>query len=326
MIDFRTTLQPPPAPFQIGHRDRLLLLGSCFTEHIGARLAAHRFHALLNPFGIVYNPLSIAEGLRRLWRADRPFTRRELAEQGGLWHSWAHHGAFSRPHPAAALEAMNAAYHAGAAQLRQAQCLLLTLGSAQVFQLRHNGRIVANNHKAPAALFDERRLTQREILRALIPILQQIAAEKPDFKVILTVSPVRHLRHGLVENQRSKAELLLACEALARALPFAHYFPAYELLLDDLRDYRFYAADMIHPSDTAVDYIWQRFEGSYFAESTRQLNAQIAKLNAALQHRPFQPDSPAHRQFRQQQHAAALALQKAHPYLDLSEAIAHFSA
>lgn len=324
MPSFRTEFPVHRANFSIDHQHPLLLVGSCFTEHMGARLTAAKFPVAVNPFGIVYNPASVARSLERLWASSQPFPEAEVFENQGLWHSWDHHGHFSQPDRTTMLEGLNRAYAASAQQLRRTQRLLLTFGTADVFSLTGTGQIVANNHKMPAASFQQRRLEVDEIVRDVAVILQKIIAEQPDFQVILTVSPVRHLRAGAVENQRSKATLVLACAALCERLPFATYFPAYELLLDDLRDYRFYAADMVHPSEVAVHYIWQHFADTFFAPATQRLMARIEQVRLAARHRPFHPDSPQHRTFTQAQLAAIADLTAAYPSLDFTAEIAHF--
>jgi lysophospholipase L1-like esterase len=316
MESFRTALKPQPAPFGIAHSAHTLLVGSCFTEHIGARLAACKFRTLTNPFGIVYNPVSIAACLKRLAENARPFGAGELFEHDGLWHSPEHHGRFSKPGMQETLDGLNAALHEAAVFLKKTDRLLLTLGTADVFESQQTGRVVANNHKLPAALFRERRLSVSETTDALAAMLQQLHDLNPGLRIVLSVSPVRHLRGGAVANQRSKATLILACEALVRQFDFAFYFPAYELLLDDLRDYRFYAADMIHPSETAVEYIWQFFSDTFFDDETKRLNMRIEKIAAAARHRPFKPDTEAHRAFARAQLEAIENLKKEWPGLD----------
>ena len=293
-------------------------MGSCFTEHIGAKLAEHKFQVLNNPFGIVYNPISMAQGLERLVAGDQAFTQEALFENAGLWHSWLHHGRFSQPDPEAALAGINQAYQEAVSFLKQTKVLLLTFGTADVFLRTENGQIVANNHKMPAAGFTTRRLSVEEIVTNTLRALQQVKAQNPELQVVLTVSPVRHLRGGLVENQRSKATLVLACAEICVQMPEVHYFPAYELVLDDLRDYRFYAADMLHPSAVAIDYVWQFFVETYLSEKTKQLNARIAKIRAAAQHRPFHAQTPEHQAFVRAQRAAIEALQQEIPDLDFS--------
>ncbi|MBC7775525.1 MAG: GSCFA domain-containing protein [Phycisphaerae bacterium] len=318
---FRTALTATSPPFQINHDHKMLLLGSCFTAHIGQKLTDLKFHAFTNPFGIVYNPVSMAHCLERILAGDQPFAEAELFENAGLWHSWEHHGRFSKPDKSEALEGINAAYLQASEYLKNTDFLLLTFGTSDVFALRETGQVVANNHKMPAALFAPRRLSVSEIVERTLTVLQKIKSVAylkgvPHFKVILTVSPVRHLRNGLVQNQRSKAALLLACEEICAQLDYAHYFPAYELLLDDLRDYRFYAADMVHPSEVAVDYVWQFFSDTFFDEKTRRLNERIEKIQAAAQHRPFHPDTEQHRTFLRTQMEAISRLKQEMPGLD----------
>jgi hypothetical protein len=314
MHEFRTVLPAQQAPFQISHQDKLLLVGSCFTEHIGARLAARKFQTSINPFGIVYNPVSIARCLERLSVGNKPFVEEDLVENGGLWHSWEHHSRFSAPDQAQTLAGINVAYRQAAQQLNSANRLLLTLGTAAVFTLLTSGQVVANNHKIPASAFHSKQLSVGEVTETLGAILAKMTATNPNLQIILSVSPLRHLRNGMVENQRSKAVLLLACADLCRQLPNTHYFPAYELLLDDLRDYRFYAADMIHPTDVAVDYIWEYFSKMFFSKETDVLITAIEKILAGAQHRPFHPDTEQHKDFLAAQSKAIAALKKILPW------------
>ncbi|MCB9053415.1 MAG: GSCFA domain-containing protein [Lewinellaceae bacterium] len=317
MQNYQTLVPLPEYPFRIGYQDHILSLGSCFAEHIGRRLADHHFYSLLNPYGILYNPLSIAQGLQRLLQ-DAPFQQSGLLEHQGLWHSFFHHGAFSHPGREEALERINAAYRRAQGFLLTANRMILTLGTAYVFTYRPSGEVVANCHKLPGTAFERRRLTPREVIAAMEPVLYELKNRQPELEVILTVSPVRHLRDGLVENQRSKAVLLLACSELSRQLPFAHYFPSYEIQMDELRDYRFYAPDLIHPSDVAIDHIWQRFGQAFFDGPTRQLMQRIGKVIAASSHRPFHPASEPHQRFLQQQLEIIAQLEQEFPFLNLN--------
>lgn len=320
MQTFRTVLLPEKPLFGINHSHTTLCIGSCFTEHIGGRLAAGKFPVLLNPFGIVYNPVSMADCLEKLLTGTG-FSEAELVENQGLWHSWAHHGHFSKPDRAAALAAMNGAADRAAQFLKKTNRLLLTLGTATVFALRETGQIVANCHKMPTQIFAKRRLAVAEIADGLTAALQKLRAQNPDLQVVLTVSPVRHLRDGFAENQRSKAACLLACADICERLPFAHYFPAYELVLDDLRDYRFFEADMVHPNGQAIEYVWQSFGEAFFGPETKSLLARIEKIAAAARHRPFNPDTPQHRAFAEAQLEAIEKLAAAFPGMDfLAEA------
>jgi hypothetical protein len=317
MRSFRTVFEVGAADCTISHHNGIAALGSCFAEHIGGRLQAYKFRVALNPFGILYNPASIAGALERL-RSGRPYEAGELFLHQGLWHSFDHHGRYSFPDREQALEKINADLRDGAVALRQADRLLLTLGTAGVFVVQKTGRIAANCHKLPGDTFERRRMSVSEIADCLSPVFEQMKSESPDLRIVLTVSPVRHLREGFIENQRSKAALLLAVEELCRSYDFAHYFPAYELLMDDLRDYRFYEADMVHPSPAAVDYIWEQFAGSYFTEETRRIIGAVQKLRTAAAHRPFHPDSAAHRTFVERTLADMSELERQHPFLDFS--------
>ncbi len=312
MPNFRTILPSTPSASQITHQSQLLLLGSCFTEHIGEKLTERKFNTHTNPFGIVYNPISMVQCLERISAGNQGFTAETLFENAGLWHSWEHHGRFSKPDKNEALEGINAEYQTAVEHLKKTDLLLLTFGTADVFTLRETGKVVANNHKMPAALFASRRLSVSEIVDRTVQAIERVA----NVQVILTVSPVRHTRNGLIENQRSKATLILACEEICKQLDYVQYFPAYELLLDDLRDYRFYAADMIHPSEVAVDYVWEVFSATYFSEKTRQLNERIEKIRAAAQHRPYHPKTEQHQAFARAQLAAIDALKLEMPGLN----------
>ncbi|MEQ1747272.1 MAG: GSCFA domain-containing protein [Saprospiraceae bacterium] len=324
MKTFRTTMPMHRASFGIAHTDQLLLVGSCFTEHIGERLEAGKFQALTNPNGIVYNPVSIARSLIALQNAVFD-PENAVFEYQGLWHSWKHHGRFSHPDRETALQNFATAHAHAAVFLKKTNRLLLTLGTADVFTLRETGQVVANNHKVPADRFEQRRLSVAETTDVLEQALSSLHTANPALRVVLTVSPVRHLRAGLVDNQRSKAVLVLACAELCQRLEFVHYFPAYELLLDDLRDYRFYAADMLHPSGAAVDYIWEYFTETFFLPQTQNLLERIGKITTAARHRPFHPGSAEHRAFTAQQIEHVRQLCAEHPRLDFSEEITVFS-
>lgn len=270
-------------------------MGSCFAEQVGAKFQEGKFPTVINPYGILYNPVSLATGLSRLL-GNPPFGEKDLFEHGGLWHSWMHHGRYSSPSREAALVMMNNHLAEARRHLASAKMLIITLGTAGIYQLKETGEVVANCHKVPAAAFRRRRLSVAEVENTLAEALSNLKEQYPNLLVLLTVSPIRHLRDGLLENQRSKAALLLAAEKLAEA-SLVEYFPSYEILLDELRDYRFYKADMAHPNDVAVDYIWQRFQEAYFHEKTTIDYSRVMKIVKGFQHRPLHPDTAAHRAF-----------------------------
>jgi GSCFA family len=285
-MKFRTELPLSKADFDINYQTPTLGIGSCFVENIGKKMTTRRLPFYQNPFGIVYNPVSMAAQLDILM-GEKRFVESDLVELNGLFHSWLHHGFYSENSVAATLEKINAAIEEARTFLGTTKYLFLTFGSATVFQLKSSGEIVVNCHKVPAAYFDRRRLSTREIVNAFMPILEKLAAQLPDLQIIMTVSPIRHLRDGLIENNLSKATLLLAADELVQKFPNVSYFPAYELVMDDLRDYRFFNRDMMHPTEQAIDYVWKFFSDTYFLEETKKAVQKIEKINAMQAHRPL---------------------------------------
>lgn len=318
MSTFRTEFRIPHAGFEIQHHHGIVALGSCFTEHIGVRLSSLKFKVNLNPFGILYHPLAIAGALQRLSN-PQPYSTEDLELYNGLWHSFDHHGRFNHPNPSEALRIINAELACGAAAMQTVDYLLLTFGTATVYTLKQTGKLVANCHKFPGSSFDRSRLSVDEIVDAYVPIFEQFNQSRPNGQIILTVSPVRHLREGFVENQRSKATLILAAEALCHRFSFVSYFPAYELVVDDLRDYRFYAADMVHPAPMAIDYIWEQWMDVYFGAHTRQLVHAIEKIQKGVAHRPFHAGSDGHLGFIQKLNQEMDALEARCPFVGFSE-------
>lgn len=315
MPTFRTELPIPKFSFQLDHHDHILCLGSCFAQHLGARLQTAKFITLVNPFGVLYNPVSLGNILRDGLKG-RIFSPADLWEFQGRWYSLDHHGQFQAPHAEALLLHIGSAMASLTAFTSKCNRLLLTLGTAHVWEWRDTGKVVGNCHKLPGSFFQRRRLTVEETYTSLIEPLKQLKAENPGLEVVLTVSPVRHLRDGAIENQRSKATLLLAAAAMEEQLPFVHYFPAYELLMDDLRDYRFYGPDLLHPSEVAIDYIWSYLEQGLFSEATRNLLTRIMALRRSAAHRPLDPGSKAHQQFIHRQLTLLNELEADYPSLN----------
>lgn len=315
-MKFRTEITPRSFPDEarIGYTNRILALGSCFADEMAARLQRLKFTCTANPTGVLFNPASIAATIGTF--ADlQPVQRDELSCNGDVWFHFGFHGSFADTDPDAMLTRLNGARQAGAAALTAADRILLTFGTAWVFERK--GRIVANCHRRPAAEFVRRRLTVEEIVIAYNALLQGPLAGK---QVILTVSPVRHLADGLEGNAVSKAVLRLAAEELAGSHPHVRYFPAYEILLDDLRDYRFYGEDLVHPAPQAVEYVWEKFAAAALTPEARQLTDEVEKIVAATAHRPQLPDSEAYRAFCRRQLARIDAL----PQMDWREERAHF--
>jgi hypothetical protein len=316
---FRTILQHKPSPFQISHQGGVLCIGSCFAEHIFERLNSFKFSTLLNPFGIIFNPISIAKSLEILLDENRLFEKKDLFQHLGGWHSFQHHGSFSNPREELVLEKINNALLEARVFLKKAEFLVLTFGTSNVFVSEKTGQVVANCHKVPQKYFIHKKLSSDEIIVTLDDVFRKIARAFPHLKIITTVSPVRHIRDGLVANQVSKAKLLVALDNLASLHSNLAYFPSYEIMMDDLRDYRFYKKDLIHPNEMAVDYIWDFFSKTFFTEKTMELNAKLEKINLAQTHRPFHPESEEHLKFKKNQLVKIEELEKGFPFLDLGK-------
>jgi GSCFA family len=315
-MKLRTELPTLRAAFDINHQISTLGIGSCFVENIGDKMEKRRFPFHQNPFGIVYNPLSIAAQLDVLM-TQKKFVESDLAEINGLYHSWLHHGAFSEETVEGTLNGINSAIDKARLFLKTTNRLFLTFGSATVYQLKTTQEVVANCHKAPPPYFDRRRLSTTEIVAAFLPVFEKLSAQSVDLQIILTVSPIRHLRDGLIENNLSKATLLLAADELAQKFPNVTYFPAYELVMDDLRDYRFFERDMMHPTAQAVDYIWDYFSHTYFSEATRNVIREVEKINAMQAHRPINgQDTEGVKKFQQTLALKIKDLEKRFPFLD----------
>ncbi len=314
-MTFRTELPRSKAGFDINFQTPTLGIGSCFVENIGEKMSARRLPFLQNPFGIVYNPLSMAAQLGVLL-SEKQFSEADLTEINGLFHSWLHHGFYSENTVLATLEKINASINNARFFLKKTKRLFLTFGTATVFQLKNTGEVVANCHKAPPQYFDRRRLSTVEIVETFLPILEKISTQNTDLQIIITVSPIRHLRDGLIENNLSKATLLLAAAELTQKLPNISYFPAYELIMDDLRDYRFFEADMMHPTAQAIDYVWQFFTETYFSEETKIVVKEVEKINAMQAHRPLKgADTEGVKRFQENLTVKINELEKRFPFL-----------
>ena len=291
-MSFFTEIQIPEFSDQMDYSKSMMLFGSCFSENIGQKLLDLKFDVDMNPFGILYNPESIANSLRILLE-KRVFTEDNLFQDQGLWNSFYHHSRFSDVDQEAALEKINCRISSSHEFLKKADFLVITFGTAWVYELRKTGQIVSNCHKIPAAEFNRFRLEVSHIDNVYTELLEQIRRFNPDLKVIFTVSPVRHWKDGAVENQISKATLLLAIEQLIKGFgnQACSYFPSYELMMDELRDYRFYAEDMLHISAVAVDYIFERFSKVLITKDSVDISKKVMKVRKAFGHRPVNPNT-----------------------------------
>ncbi|MBN8700183.1 MAG: GSCFA domain-containing protein [Chitinophagales bacterium] len=330
-MEFHLDFTPRPFAQKISHRHKLLLIGSCFTEQIGTKLAHHKFGTLDNPNGILFNPVSIARSVSS-YIQNKQYAKEDLFYQNECWNSWEHHSRFSHPDADTCLQRINASQRKAHVFLKEADWLLITLGSAFVYELpspQEEGlgvrSVVANCHKVPTDKFNKRLLPVEEVVSGLQTMIDELRAFNPGLKIIFTISPVRHLRDGFVENNRSKATLIHAVHQLTATNDHSFYFPAYELIIDDLRDYRFFAEDMVHPNYAATNYVWEKFIAACIDEDSQALMKEIAVIMAARNHKPFNPDSEQHRKFLQANLERLHRLNDQHPYIDFSEEAAFFS-
>ncbi len=323
MMEFRLALTPREFEYKINHNHSLFLAGSCFTEQIGAKLSYHKFKTIDNPHGILFNPISIAHSISA-YIQKKMYTSDDLFFENELWGSWDHHTRFSNINKEDCLNKINESQSRAHAFLKTADWLMITLGSSFVYELS-SSRVVANCHKVPADKFKKRLLSSEAIQSALKKMLDELKEFNPSIKVIFTISPVRHLRDGFIENNRSKANLINAVHELVNEASSLFYFPSYELIIDDLRDYRFFAEDMVHPNYAATNYVWEKFIDSSIDEPSKKIMKEIAAINIARNHKPFNPTSKQHQQFLDTYRKKVLQLTEAFPYLDMSEEFDYFS-
>ena len=323
-MDFQLPISLGALPQPIRYGDKILLMGSCFTEHIGEALRDWKFDILQNPNGILFDASSVASSLLS-YIEPRRYTADDLVFLNELWQSWQHHSIFSGVDRDAVVGEINASQQRAHAFLKQADWLIITLGSAFSYRLVDGGQPVANCHRAPGKVFVKHLMTIEEIETALDGCLYQLRYFNPGLKVIFTVSPVRHIRDGVVENNRSKARLLESVHHLVNKFDRLYYFPAYELVIDVLRDYRFYDIDMVHPNYPATQYVLEKFTEYGIDATSRPLMEELRKLVTARRHRPMHPSTGAHQRFMREQYEKAAALAAQYSFLDLSEELMYFS-
>lgn len=320
-MNFRTEVGLPVGQIQIGYTHRLLLLGSCFADSIGSKLTENKFMVDVNPYGTLYNPISIAKALAEIEKG-KVYVREDLYFYRGQWHSPMHHSVFSHEDPDVCLQRINERILKAREWLRQLDVAFITLGSSYYYTDRKSGLVVGNCHKRPDRDFIRKRMSDSDSLREVLKqIVATLTAFNPQVQVIFTVSPIRHLRDGLHANQVSKGLLLAALDEdnLSEFGNQVYYFPAYEILLDELRDYRFYADDMAHPSPLAVAYIWDCFVRSYLDASALSLLSEWQGVLRGLQHRPVRPASDEYKSFLKQLVLKIERLKEKYPNLDVQK-------
>lgn len=322
-MEFQVPIHIKPITPPVQHQDKLLLMGSCFTEHIGRHLADVKFNVLQNPSGILFEPIGVCNSLVS-YMEDKRYTTADLFTLNEAWHSWMHHSRYSNAVMEDALEEINQSQAEAHRYLKEADWLIITLGSAFVYKLKETGRPVVNCHKAPAQQFTKHLSTIEEIVTMLDGTIYRLFQFNPKVKVIFTISPVRHIRDGVVDNNRSKARLVEAVHHLVDKFDRLYYFPAYELVIDVLRDYRFYDLDMVHPNYQATQFVLEHFSASCMTEETRQLAEEVRKVTLARRHKPFNAASSQHRKFLQSLAEKARELMRLYPWIDFSEELDYF--
>ncbi|ULQ54268.1 GSCFA domain-containing protein [Flavihumibacter fluvii] len=314
-------IKGPETPIE--YTDPLLLVGSCFTEHIGGRLADLKFKVLQNPHGILFDPISVCKSLTSYIEPEK-YTAKDLFFYNELWQSWSHHSRYSGIAQEAVLARINAGQSVAHEFLASAKWLVITLGTSYSYRLVENGMPVANCHRAPAQWFNKHLCGIDETVAALDNMLYRLFKFNPGIRVIFTVSPVRHVRDGVVENNRSKARLLESVHHLVGKFNRLYYFPSYELLIDVLRDYRFYDIDLVHPNYQATEFVLEKFNEHYINPAAYPIMEQVQQILMARKHKAFQPETQAHRNFLHTYAEKIRQMQVNYPYLDFAEEGAYF--
>ena len=339
-MQFQLPIEIKALPKRISYQEKILLMGSCFTEHIGDELEELKFRVLQNPNGILFDPSSVCRSLIS-YIQNRQYTEADLFLLNEVWHSWQHHSRFSNINAKECLRIINESQNRAHTFLNEADWIIITLGtsfsyclsdlagsskaSPSIFMEKGQGGEVANCHRAPAQWFNKQLLEIDEIITMLEDCCQRLLKFNPKLNIIFTISPVRHIRDGIIENNRSKARLIEAVHNLVSKSDHLHYFPAYELLIDVLRDYRFYDIDLVHPNYMATEFVLDKFAEACIDPEAQQLMQEIKKIVIAGKHKAFQPETNAHRQFLLLHFEKTKALQTKYPFLDLKKELAYFS-
>lgn len=312
-------MQADPSADKISHHEKILLIGSCFANNIGSKLQKYKFQADINPFGILYNPISIAQNLLSAAYMQEADPEKIVQGNGRFFH-YDFHSEISGSSEMECLQKAHKSIQNTHGLLDQLDYLFISLGTAWAYELKGLGSVVANCHKLPANNFKKVLLKQDQIEKKLTTLIETFQTKYPDLKIIFTLSPVRHVKDGLHENQVSKSILMLVVHSLTQQYSTCSYFPSYEIMMDDLRDYRYYADDLIHPSKLALDYIWKYFSETYFSIATFQLVDEIHKINRDLSHKAFHPKTEEHQKFLQKLEGRIKRLSRKHN-LDFSKEI-----
>ncbi|MEO6134557.1 MAG: GSCFA domain-containing protein [Ginsengibacter sp.] len=322
-MDFILPFRIKPFPFTISYRDKIILIGSCFSEEIGYKMKSLKFDVLQNPNGILYHPISICQSLSSTIE-NKKQTEKDIFEFNGLWHSWQHHSIFSGVDKNEVLDTINQAQSTAHNLLKKSTYLVITFGSAFYYQLKNDKRAVANCHKAPADWFEKFLMPVDSIIDDTKNILSLLNEFNPGLKIIFTVSPVRHVKDGVIENNRSKARLIEAIHSIIEATDNCFYFPSYELVTDILRDYRFYKNDLVHPNETAIEYVFEKFCEAAINAEEKEIMTKVQSIIHAVEHKPFSKESAPFQKFAGAQIKIIEHLQDQFPSIDLSSEKKYF--
>ncbi|HEY4877279.1 MAG TPA: GSCFA domain-containing protein [Puia sp.] len=323
-MNFMLDVQINSPEKKINYRDPVMLVGSCFTEHIGNNLQELKFEILQNPNGILFDPQSVSSSIISYINSKK-YSENDLIYLNELWQSWNHHSVFSNIDKGKCLQAINDSQEKAHQFLKKSKWLIVTLGSSFSYRLKENNQPVANCHRAPAQLFDKHLMTIEEINSALDNYVHQLFQFNPNIRIIFTVSPVRHIRDGVIDNNRSKARLIECVHHLVNKFDNIYYFPTYELVIDVLRDYRFYDIDMVHPNYQATEFVLQKFVQYYVDEESTLLMEEIKKIVIARKHKAFNPSINAHKKFLKDHFAKVALLKSKHSFLNFEEELSYFS-
>ena len=296
MLSLRSEVFPDFFKKKIDYSKNVAFIGSCFTENIGQQLLETKIPCIINPFGILYNPKSVSNALKHILN-KRYFTKDELVFFNEKWISFSHHGIYSGMDKDEVLFKINSVIDRGNQFLKVTNILFITFGTAWVYFYKQTGKIVANCHKMPSKEFEHQLLQPHAIIEDYNLLLAKLKEFNKNLEIVFTISPVRHWKDGAVNNQLSKSNLFVAVHELVKKYDFVHYFPSYEIMMDDLRDYRFYADDMFHPSKLAIDYIWEKFSQTFLSEKAIKISKQVEKLKKNMEHRVFYPKTEAYKKF-----------------------------
>jgi hypothetical protein len=295
-------------------------LGTCFAENIASYFSEYKFNILENPHGILYNPINIAHALET-YISQKQYTQEDLIFDKGLWHSFDHHGKFSDTEARIVLEKINASQQKAFEISANLDWLIITPGTAFVYEYSESKKTVSNCHKIPNSKFEKRLCEPEEIIEKLSGVFSKLQVKNPNLKILFTISPVRYIRDGLIENNLSKAVLFRAMHKLMENFSNISYFPSYELVIDDLRDYRFFKEDLVHPNEQAIKYVWEKFTNSCLSTKSQEIIKRLDPIINALNHKPFNPQSKEHIVFIEKLLKQTLQLQAEFPFLDLSKEI-----